>query len=114
MMINIIKALEKNKKEAIKILKASENNTITFAEWDDDEDCYSNADDCPYIRYSNDDGEISTLLVVAARYNDEKKKIEIITSDGEYEKTDNNWFPLDWADDISFWQVLDAIGDSID
>ena len=108
-MIDIIKALDTNEKEAIKILKASENNTITFAEWDDDEDCYSNADDCPYIRYSNDDGEINTLLVVAARYNEETKKIEVITADDEYEKTNNEWFPLAWADDISYWQVFDLI-----
>lgn len=108
-MKDIVKILEDNEKEAIKILKASENNTITFAEWDDDEDCYSNADDSPYIRYSNDDGEIKTLLVVAARYNKETKRIEVITTDDEYEKTDNKWFPLAWADDISYWQVFDLI-----
>lgn len=108
-MKDIIKALYDNEKEAIKILKAQKDLTVNFANWDENDEVYENAGDCPYIRYSNDDGEISTLLVVAARYNEEKKRIEVITTDDECEKTDNEWFPLNWADDISYWQVFDSI-----
>lgn len=108
-MKDIIKVLDNNEKETIKILKAQKDLMVNFANWDENDEVYENADDCPYIRYSNDDGEIKTLLVVAARYNEEKKRIEVITTDDEYEKTDNEWFPLNWADDISYWQVFDLI-----
>jgi len=109
-MIDIIKALDANEKEAIKILKGCKDNTITFSEWDNDAEEYSNGDDCPWIRYSDDDGNIEALLVVAARYNSENNRIEIITSDG-VEKTDGMWFPLNWADDISYWSVFEHIGE---
>lgn len=108
-MKDILKVLRDNEKEAIKILKAQKDLMVNFANWDENDEVYENADDCPYIRYSNDDGEIKTLLVVAARYNDERNTIEVITTDDEYEKTDNEWFPLAWADDISYWQVFDLI-----
>ena len=109
-MIDIIKALDANEKEAINILKGCKDNTIIFSEWDDDAEEYSNGDDCPWIRYADDDGNIEALLVVAARYNSENKRVEIITSDG-FEKTDGEWFPLNWADDISYWSVFEHIGE---
>lgn len=104
-MVDIIKALDANEKEAINILKGQKDNTIILSEWDDDANEYS---DGPWIRYSNVDGDITALLVVAVRYNSEKKRIEIITSDG-FEKADDEWFPLNWADDISYWSVFDYI-----
>lgn len=113
-MKDIVKVLRDNEKETIKILKAQKDLTVNFADWDENDEVYENADDCPYIRYSNDDGEISTLLVVAARYNEETKRIEVITTDDEYEKTNNEWFPLNWADDISYWQVFDLIEEFVE
>ena len=113
-MKDIVKVLRDNEKEAIKILKAQKDLTVNFADWDENDEVYENADDCPYIRYSNDDGEISTLLVVAARYNEETKRIEVITTDDEYEKANNEWFPLNWADDISYWQVFDLIEEFVE
>jgi len=108
-MISVNEVLRLNELEAIKILKEKEDNTFIFAEWDDDEEVYDNADDCPYIRYANDDGEISTQLVVGVRYNIEKGCIEILTTENEYEKTDGCWFPIKWADDISYWYVLEYL-----
>ena len=108
-MVNIIKALGENEKEAIAILSKLQDKEVVFTEWDDDEEEYSDVDDCPYIRYANDEGEITTFLVVAARYNDEKKRIEILATESEATKTDGFWFSLHYADDISYWQVLDSI-----
>ena len=104
-MIDIIKALDANEKEAIKILKGQKDNTIILSVWDDDADEYS---DGPWIRYSDDDGNITALLVVAVRYNSEKNRIEIITSDG-FKKAHNEWFPLNYCDDISYWSVFEYI-----
>lgn len=113
-MINIIKALDANKKEAIKILKTKENNTITFDEWDEESEGYSDElENCPWIRYANDDGDITTMAVIACRYNKEKKRIEIMTATDYYEKSDGFWFPLSYADDISYWSVFDYIGDLV-
>lgn len=110
-MIDVIEVLKKNEKEASRILADEVNGgVLTFAHWDENEEVYSNADDCPYIRYANDDGEITSMLVVAAIYDEYKERIEIITTDDEYKKTDDKWFPLNYADDISYWQVLEAIG----
>ena len=111
-MISILEVLRTNEKEAIEILKGKENMMVTFAEWDDDEEVYSNADDCPYIRYCDDDGFITSQLVVSVRYNEEKKGIEIITTEDEYSKTDGDWFSIRWCDDISFWEVLERIAES--
>jgi hypothetical protein len=108
-MISVLDVLRQNEKEAIKILKKKEYNMVIFAIWDDDEEVYNNADDCPYIRYANDDGEISVQLVVGARYNTEKKCIEILTTENEYKKTDGIWFPINYADDISYWSVLEYL-----
>ena len=111
-MIDIIKALDANEKEAIKILKTKENNTITFDEWDEESEGYSDElENCPWVRYANDDGDITTMAVIACRYNKEKKRIEIMTATDYYEKSDGVWFPLSYADDISYWSVLDYIGE---
>ena len=107
-MIDIIKALEQNEREAIALLKEVENNTKIFAEWDENNGVYSNADECPYIRYADDDsGKITTQLVVGVRYNEEKDCVEILTTNDEYKKTDGEWFPIKWCDDISYWYVLE-------
>ncbi len=110
-MISVNEVLRLNELEAIKILKKKEFNTVIFAEWDENVNVgvYSNVDDCPYIRYENVDGEISTQLVVGIRYNNDKEMLEIITTDDEYEKSDNEWFPIKWADDISYWYVLEYL-----
>ena len=108
-MISVLDVLRQNEKEAIKILNSKADKSVIFAVWDDDEEVYGNTNDCPYIRYANDDGEISTQLVVGVRYNAEKKRIEIITTDDEYKKTDYEWFPIKFADDISYWSVLEMI-----
>lgn len=109
-MIDIIKALDANEKEAINILKGQKDNTIVFGVWDDDTEEYSNGDDCPWIRYASVNGDIEALLVVGVKYNDEKNRIEIIASDG-VNKTDDKWFPLNFADDISYWSVFEHIGE---
>lgn len=108
-MISVLDVLKQNEKEAIKILNSKADKSVIFAEWDENEGVYSNADDCPYIRYANDDGEISSQLVVGVRYNTEKKCIEILTTEEEYEKTDGFWFPINYADDISYWSVLEYL-----
>lgn len=113
-MTSVLDVLRQNEKEAIKILKGKADKSVMFAEWDDDEEVYSNADDCPYIRYANDDGEISTQLVVGVRYNAEKKRIEILTTDDEYKKTDGEWFPIHYADDISYWYVFEFLEEVTD
>lgn len=113
-MTSVLDVLRQNEKEAIKILNSKAKNGIMFAEWDDDEEVYSNADDCPYIRYANADGEISSQLVVGVRYNAEKKRIEILTTDDEYKKTDGVWFPIDFADDISYWYVFEYLEEVAD
>lgn len=111
-MIDIVKALKENRKEACRILADEvKDGILTFAHWNEEEEVYENADDCPYIRYANDDGELFSMLVVSARYNEFNGEIEITATNYEYEKTDGVWFPLNYADDISYWQVLDAIGD---
>lgn len=110
-MIDILKALNANEKEAMQILATKENNTITFDEWNEESEDYSDElENCPWIRYANDDGDITTMAVIACRYNEEKKRIEIITTNDYYEESDGEWFPLSYADDISYWSVLDYIG----
>ena len=108
-MISLLDVLRQNEKEAIKILNSKVDKSVIFAIWDDDEEVYGNADDCPYIRYANDDGEISSQLVVGVRYNAEKGRIEILTTDDEYKKTDGEWFSIKFADDISYWYVLEYL-----
>lgn len=110
-MIDILKALNANEKEAIQILATKENNTITFDEWNEESEDYSDElENCPWIRYANDDGDITTMAVIACRYNEEKGRIEIMTTNGYYEESDGEWFPLSYADDISYWSVFDYIG----
>jgi len=109
-MISVLDVLGQNEKEAIKILNSKADKSIIFSVWDDDEEEYGNADECPYIRYANDNGEISSQLVVGVRYNTEKKRIEILTTESEYKKTDGEWFSIHYADDISYWDVLECIG----
>ena len=110
-MIDIFKALNANEKEAIKILKTKENNAITFDEWDEESEEYSDElENCPWIRYANVDGDITALAVIACRYNKEKDRIEIMTTSDYYEKSDGEWFPLSYADEISYWRVFDSIG----
>lgn len=105
-MISITEVLAQNYAEAVEILK--KKGEVIFAEWDDNEKVYSNADDCPYIRYANDE-EMRAELVVGVRYNDKSQRIEIITTNSEYEETDEKWFPIKWADDISYWYVLEYL-----
>ena len=114
-MVDIIKVLNENEKEAKGILSFEiKDGVLTFANWDAEEELYGNADDCPYIRYANDEGEIRTQLVVAARFNESSDRIEIITTESEYEISDGVWFPLEFADDISRWSVIEAIGNHAD
>lgn len=112
-MIDIIKALNQNLKEASKLLQGK--GEVSLTEWDDDADGGNGMYDCEdcgtYIRYADDDGNITSNLVVAVRYNNLKRIIEIMTAENEYTKADGNWFPLSWADDISYYQVLDTIGE---
>lgn len=114
-MVDIIKVLNENEKEAKGILSFEiKDGVLTFANWDTEKEVYGNADQCPYIRYANVDGEIHTELVVATRYNEASDKIEIITTESEYEISNGVWYPLEFADDISRWQVIEAIGNHAD
>ena len=114
-MVDIIKVLNENEKEAKGILSFEiKDGVLTFANWDTEKEVYGNADQCPYIRYANVDGEIHTELVVAARFNESSDKIEIITTESEYEISNGVWYPLEFADDISRWQVIEAIGNHAD
>jgi hypothetical protein len=126
-MKSIFKLLDENKKEAIKILSSKENNTFHFATWDDELSCYIpygyNKDEyddpeewndicpdvCPWVRYADDDGNITALMVVAVRYN--KKRIEITTTESPTEKSDDIFFNITWCDDISYWSVFDKLED---
>ena len=113
-MIDILEAVAENRKEAVKLLQGVEGHRIDLALWDEEKEEYvpngeDGTNEC-YIRYANGDGEIFTRLVVSVRDNDEKKCIEILDTEGIYTETDGNWYPLTWADDISEWQVYDAIG----
>ena len=47
-------------------------------------------------------------MVVAARYNDKRKIIEIIAVKDASTK-DDSWFPMNYSDDISYAHVLEAI-----
>ena len=110
-MIDIIKVLNANEKEAISLLKGEKDCTITFSLWDSCEGVYANAEDCPWIRYTDDDGNITAQMVVAVRYNKTNDRIEIKTTSYEDEIGDNVWFPLNFCDDISYWSVFYYIED---
>lgn len=117
-MKSIFELLDSNKKEAIKILCSKENNTIKFAQWDDELEEYVPTDDncstcdvCPWVRMEDgDEGMIVTQMVIEARYNEETKRIEIITTSSPSEKSDGIYFDVIWCDDISYWSVFDYIG----
>lgn len=106
-MIDIFEVLSKNEKEAKSLLKGK--GEVSLYDWDEDEEEYQCGDDGIYIRYADDEGYISVKLVVGVRLNEKNNQIEIITSDSEDEESDGDWFPLNWADDISYHTVLDAI-----
>ena len=118
-MYNIFSVLKANKKAAIDLLKKDDDKMIVLAAYDDDKCEYvangmQGIDDC-YVRFANDDGEIETKFVVAVRCND-KNNIDICVTDSTYDEIDTddekNWFPLSWCDDISEYQVYDAIGEA--
>lgn len=112
-MIDILDILKANEREAKEILHKA--GTIHFAKWSEEEGKYvgcGNEEEateaCPYIRYDNGEG-LTTCMVTAARLND-KGEIEVCGTEQEEDK-DDNFFSLNaWADDISAWQVYDAIG----
>lgn len=116
-MIDILNALNDNEKEARNLLKGE--GEVMFAKWDEEKGVYVGNDDeesscddcCPYIRYSDDDGNIVSMMVVGVRLNEDNNVIEIIATDSEYKKSDDVWFPLAFADDISEWSVYDRIGE---
>lgn len=114
-MIDIINALNENVKEAKKLLNGK--GEVMLAKWNDDSECYEGNDGEDisdvgiYIRYADDDGNIATKLVVGVRYNEDIDHIEIITAEGEYTESDNIWFPMYWCDDISYWTILNVIGE---
>ena len=120
-MYSIFSVLKANKKAAISLLKKDDDRMIVLAAYDDDRCEYvangmEGSDDC-YIRFANDDGEIETKFVVAVRCNKDNK-IDICVTDSNYDEIDTddekNWFPLSWCDDISEYQVYDAIGNACD
>ena len=115
-MYDIFSVLRENKREAIKLLEKAENKTIVLAAWDEDSEEYeangdNGTDEC-YIRVADDDGNVDIRLVVAVRYDG--KVIDVCLSESIYDKSDTagekNWMPLSWADDISEYQVYDAVG----
>lgn len=117
-MKSIFELLDSNKKEAIKILRSKENNTIKFAQWDDeleeyvptDDNCYT-CDVCPWVRLEvGEEGIVEPQMVIEVRYNEEKKCVEIITTKDQSEKSDGKYFNVTWCDDISYWSVFDYIG----
>ncbi len=110
-MIDILDALNKNISEAKELLNTQPKKTVMFAKWNSEEKEYSNAGQCPYIRYCDKDGNINTNLVVGAMFNDAKNRIEILLAEDEYTETDGVWVDILDADDISYWSVLDAIED---
>lgn len=112
-MINILDILRTNELEAKEILHKV--GTIHFAKWSEEEEKYVGCGDeedaavaCPYIRYDNGE-ELTTCMVTTARLNDEGE-IEVCATEQEEDK-DDDFFRLNCcADDISAWQVYDAIG----
>ncbi len=121
-MKKIFDLLYENTEEAKRILKTKENNTIDFAVWNDDAQMYVAKDgneltydeaycDEPWVRVADDDGNIQAMLVISARYNEAKDKIEIKTTRADYEECDEDYFDMHYCDDISYWHVLQEIGE---
>lgn len=116
-MVDILNALDDNLQEAKDLLTGE--GEVFFAKWNEENGCYVSNDDeesycedcCPYIRMADDNGDIKSNLVVGVRYNEDIYQIEIMTTESEYTKSDGEWFPLMYADDISYWYVLERIGE---
>jgi hypothetical protein len=112
-MVDILEALNANEKEAKKLLKGK--GEVMLAKWNDDVETYEDIDGADigdvgvYVRYADDDGDITTKLVVGVRYNEDIQRIEIIVADDEYTKSDDVWFPISWCDDISYWDIFRVI-----
>lgn len=126
-MRNIFKLLDANMKEGEKILLSKEDKTIVFAVWDEDLICYvpndgvkyhdtdiaqeAVEDACPWIRYADDNGDIKAKMVIEVRYNEERHAIDIKDTDSFYDICEDDFYPITYTDDISYWSVLDTIGD---
>ena len=111
-MIDVLDVLRRNEIEAIKIVASQKDRKIMFVDWDEETEEYANSEDAPWIRYANDDGDISCQLVIGVRYNVDKRRLEILFTETETTKaSDEDWCPMNYADDISYWSVLDAVGE---
>ena len=113
-MRDVTDVLNKNMKEAIELFKKSGMEKLVINTWCEEDEEY-NGEDC-YIRYADDDGDIRTMLVLAIRYNKKAKRIEIVATSNDYEEyewNDDDFFPLMWADDISYWRVLEVIAENL-
>ena len=113
-MIDVEDVLNKNMKEAIELFKKSGMEKLVINTWCEEDEEYK-GEDC-YIRYADSDGDICAMLVLAIRYNKKTNRIEIVATSPDYEEcewSDNDFFPLMWVDDISYWRVLEVIGENL-
>lgn len=117
-MINILEVLKSNTEVAKDLLKGK--GAVVLCNWDDEEQVYEDidgnnlgeVDDGVYIRFLDDKTEsIVSQLVISVRYNENTKQIEIVTAEDEYTESDGIWFPISWCDDISYWTILEKIGE---
>ena len=120
-MIDIYEVLKANERVCEELLKKQENATLEFAKWDEENEEYVSTlnpdgwiyDECPFIRYAYDEGNIGTLLVIAVRYNVTKRIIEIQTTTDNMQESDGVWFPISYADDISYYSIFNFVDDAI-
>lgn len=120
-MIDIYEVLKANERACEELLKKQENATLEFAKWDEENEEYVSTlnpdgwiyDECPFIRYAYDEGNIGTLLVIAVRYNLTKRIIEIQTTTDNMQESDGVWFPISYADDISYYSIFNFVDDAI-
>jgi hypothetical protein len=115
-MINILDALNSNVEVAKKLLKGK--GAVALCNWNDgggeyeDVDGFDLSDVGVYVRLVDDKTEsIVSQLVISVRYNENIGHIEIVTAEDEYTESDGHWFPIYWCDDISYWPVLEKVGE---
>ena len=121
-MKSIFKVLNENYNEALDILKVQPNQTVTFALWNENDGCYypndgikhdewyDTSDVCPWVDIEDiKTGVVDSYVVTEARYIDDG--IEFKASESPDQKGDGEWYDLYCAHGVSYWSVLEAIGE---
>ena len=110
-MVDILETLRENVRLAKALLKI--HGETTFVEWNEENSIYPNSEDAPWIDLDSSDNDSPSELVVKARYNEEQDRIEVLSTPNEFTQcNEEEWYSLiDYAHDISYWTVLDMIGE---